>query len=611
MLSIIVISLKNDTQINDIVFALGINDYFLAKGLSMIWAIQRLKWILATGLLSMTVFAVAGEGASAKVSVMPGAKPFNQPLATQLLAMKAKRGPSYQPRTRHLNPDGSAKYTNRLFLQSSLYLLQHAHNPVNWYPWGDEAFAAAKKRNLPVLLSIGYSTCHWCHVMEEESFEDPKIAQYLNENYIAIKVDREEHPDVDSTYMAAVQAMTGSGGWPMTSWLTPDKKPFYGGTYFPPYDGDRGVQLGLYTLLQRFSTIYHSKPDKVAQQSQMLVDYIKDLSAPGELSKNLPDATALKNAFYRYSAKFDATDGGMSQVPKFPGNLPTRFLLRYFHRSGDKKALDMATLSLKKMASGGIYDHIGGGFHRYSTDGRWLVPHFEKMLYDNALMAMAYLEGYQATGEPDFLRVTNEILRYVQRDMTSKNGGFYSATDADSLISGNQESGSQESQEGYYFTWTAKELDQLLPKETAKIVKAYYAVTEAGNFEGRNILHTPKDAAAVAQQLQISEDTLRTVVNDAKAILYQARERKPLPLRDEKIITAWNGLMISAFARAGLMLDDQDYINQAVKAASFIKNNMVNQGRLFRSYQQGLAKHDGYLTDYTFYIAGLLDLYEA
>ena len=295
--------------------------------------------------------------------------------------MMEKRDQIYKPHTRHLNKDGSAKYTNRLFLESSPYLLQHAHNPVNWYPWGDEAFETASTLKLPVLLSIGYSTCHWCHVMEEESFEDEEIAKYLNENYIAIKVDREERPDVDGIYMAAVQAMTGRGGWPMNTWLTPDRKPFYGGTYFPARDGDRGAGIGFYSLLQQLKGIYTTQPDKVVQQSQQLANHISSTLGKGGRGEDLPTAKVLRDSFAEYKSGFDSADGGMSGAPKFPSSLPIRFLLRYYRRTSDNEALNMAALTLKKMAAGGMYDHVGGGFHRYSTDSEWLVPHFEKMLY--------------------------------------------------------------------------------------------------------------------------------------------------------------------------------------------------------------------------------------
>ncbi|QMU62356.1 MAG: DUF255 domain-containing protein [Gammaproteobacteria bacterium] len=498
-----------------------------------------------------------------------------------------------------------AKYTNRLFLESSPYLLQHAHNPVNWYPWGDEAFETAKRLKRPILLSIGYSTCHWCHVMEEESFEDEEIAKFLNENYIAIKVDREERPDIDSIYMAAVQTMTGRGGWPMTTWLTPDRKPFYGGTYFPARDGDRGAHVGFLTVIKKLKNIYDTQPDQVAEQSQQLTKIISSSLSPATSSKQLPTIKILHDTFSYYQSGFDPLHGGLSRAPKFPSDLSTRFLLRYQRHSKNTQALEMATLTLKKMAAGGIYDHVGGGFHRYSTDKEWLVPHFEKMLYDNALLSMAYLEAYQLTGNESFLQITKEILRYIERDMSSPNGAFYSATDADSLVDNHRR------EEGYFFTWSENELDQALDKETSIIVKSYFATTNNGNFEGRNILHTPKDKAVIAKELNISIKKLETIITDAKEKLYKEREKRPRPIRDEKILTAWNGLMISAYARAGLILGEQKYIQRAAMAATFIKTHLIEAGRLFRSYKDGAHKHNAYLDDYAFYTAATLDLYEA
>ncbi len=539
------------------------------------------------------------------VELLPGAELYPKVLQLELDKMWGQRGSEYQPRTRHFNINGTAKYTNRLFLESSPYLLQHAHNPVNWYPWGDEAFEAAKRLKRPILISVGYSTCHWCHVMEEESFEDEEIARFLNENYIAIKVDREERPDVDGIYMAAVQALNRRGGWPMTVWLTTDRKPFYGGTYFPARDGDRGTSVGFLTLLKKLKEAYDTQPDDIIQQSEQLTTFIaRSLSQTGA-GNELPTAKVLHDAFSYYKSGFDPFYGGLSQAPKFPSTFPIRFLLRYHKRTSNEEALDMATFTLKKMASGGMYDHVGGGFHRYSTDGEWLVPHFEKMLYDNALLTLAYLEAYQLTHEDEFLRVTKEILHYIKRDMTSPEGAFYSATDADSLTLNNHR------EEGSFFTWTLKELDEALDEETSRIVKANYAVTDSGNFEGRNILHTPESETDIANSLKISTETLQTVITNAKETLYKARESRAHPIRDEKILTAWNGLMISAYARAGLILNEQEYIEIAITAAEFVKNHLYEKGRLFRSYKDGMRKYNAYLDDYAFYIAALLDLYEA
>ncbi len=518
--------------------------------------------------------------------------------------MRKIRGEDYTPRTKHLLLDGRPKYTNRLFLESSPYLLQHAHNPVNWYPWGDEAFEAATDKDLPVLLSVGYSTCHWCHVMEEESFEDEEIARYLNENYIAVKVDREERPDIDAIYMSAVQAITGRGGWPMTVWLTPDRKPFFGGTYFPARDGDRGAGIGFLTLLKKIKESYHAQQDLVINTSQQLTTAIQKILTP-PAGDQLPGETVLNKAVDYYISQFDPVYGGVNGEPKFPSSLPVRLLFRYYRRTGRDDLLKMAKHTLHMMAAGGIYDHVGGGFHRYSTDKQWLVPHFEKMLYDNALLILDYLEGYQATGDEDFKRIIIETLRYVKREMTSPDGAFYSATDADSITpDGHPE-------EGFFFTWTPEELENVLGMDRAGIVKAYFSVGQVPNFEGRHILNTPKSAVEIADHLNISKEHLAAVIEDSKELLYTDRSRRRSPLRDEKILTAWNGLMISAHARAGLILGDSTYVDSAVNAAQFILKHLFIEKRLFRSYKDKTARHNAYLDDYAFFIAALLDLYEA
>ncbi len=534
----------------------------------------------------------------------PGAPPFDAALIARLQAAWAGRAADYRPRSRQLYQDGQPKYINRLMLETSPYLRQHAHNPVNWFPWGDEAFETAKQLGRPVFLSVGYSTCHWCHVMEEESFDDEEIARYLNEHYIAIKVDREERPDVDSIYMTAVQSLTGRGGWPMSVWLTPDREPFYGGTYFPARDGDRGARVGFLTLLERLRTVYDEQPAEVARQTAQIVRNIRQSLEPAGGER--PGVAALERGAASYRGRFDAVNGGPRGRPKFPSTMPVRFLLRYQRRSGDGSFLEMAALTLEKMAAGGIYDHVGGGFHRYATDARWLVPHFEKMLYDNALLTLAYLDGYQATGREDFARVAREILNYVARDMTSPEGAFYSATDADSLTPEGH------AEEGWFFTWTPAEIEAALGKREARIVNAWYGVTAAGNFEGRNILHTPRPAAEVARELGISEAALRTSVERARETLYRVRGRRPAPLRDEKILTAWNGLMISAFARAGLVLGDDALTARAARAADFLLEKSRNKdGRLYRSSMDGRPRHNGYLDDHAFLAEGLLNLYEA
>ena len=536
---------------------------------------------------------------------LPGAPPLEPELAAKLEIKWAERDPDYVPRTRHLRPDGSPRYINRLFLESSPYLLQHAHNPVNWYPWGDEAFEVARRLGRPVVLSVGYSTCHWCHVMEEESFDDEEIARYLNENYVIIKVDREERPDVDAIYMSAVQTLTGRGGWPMTVWLTPEREPFFGGTYFPARDGDRGVRVGFLTLLRQLKEAYDTQPEKVLEASGELAEAIRQNLVPDPAGKGLPGPDVLEAAVAAYRSRYDATYGGLSGAPKFPSSLPVRLLLRYHRRSHDPESLTMAVQTLENMAAGGMYDHVGGGFHRYSTDARWLVPHFEKMLYDNALLTMAYLEGYQVTGREDLARVAREILRYVERDMTSPEGAFYSATDADSPAPDGRR------EEGWFFTWTPDEMQAVLGEERARIVAAYYGVTRGGNFEGRNILHVEKPLAEVARSLEIPPDKVREVLEESKELLYAARAQRPPPLRDDKILTAWNGLMIGAHAQAALVLGDERYAQRAAKAADFLLTRRREDGRLLRSYKDGQARHNGYLDDYAFLIAGLLDLYEA
>ncbi len=534
----------------------------------------------------------------------PGVESYPPELSKRLAAALGAMGDDYVPRTHHLREDSSPKYTNRLILESSPYLNQHAHNPVNWYPWGDEAFETARRLGRPVLLSVGYSTCHWCHVMERESFEDVEIARYLNENYIAIKVDREERPDIDSIYMSAVQAITGRGGWPMTVWLTPDGKPFYGGTYYPARDGDRGQRTGFLTLLTRISDTYAADPDKIATVGAELTARVQRSLAP-PAGGEMPDATVLDKAAGAYRSQFDPVDGGLNRAPKFPSSLPIRFLLRYDRRSEDDAFLDMATLTLEKMAAGGMYDQIGGGFHRYSTDAKWLVPHFEKMLYDNALLTVAYLEGYQATGRSEFADVARDILEYVSREMTSPEGGFYSATDADSPTPGGHD------EEGWFFTWPLEEVWSTLEMDDARLVERYYRMTKTGNFEGRNIPHVTASLEDVAKELELEPDQARKMLAEARKQLYDVRLGRPAPIRDDKILTSWNGLMISAFATAGLVLDETSYLEQAERSANFILETMRVDGRLRRSYKGGEARFNGYLDDYAFLIAGLLDLYEA
>ncbi|MBJ95958.1 MAG: thioredoxin domain-containing protein [Rickettsiales bacterium] len=535
---------------------------------------------------------------------LPGAQEHPAELAARLEQAWQQRGADYQPRTRHLHGDGSPLYTNRLFLQSSPYLRQHAHNPVNWFPWGDEAFTLARELGRPVLLSIGYSTCHWCHVMEEESFEAPEVASYLNEHYIAIKVDREERPDVDSIYMTAVRSMGLGGGWPLNVWLTPAREPFYGGTYFPPRDGHRGMRFGFLTMLRQLRDVYDRQPERVLSQSQSLAQRLRQTMnpPPGDV---VVDQGVLEDAGRHYRGRFDSVNGGMEGAPKFPSSLPVRFLFREARRSGQTELREMAELTLRKMAAGGMYDHVAGGFHRYSTDEHWLVPHFEKMLYDNALLVPAYLEAYQVSGDDAFKEVAEDVLRYVEREMRAPEGGFYSATDADSL------GPDGEMDEGYFFTWTPAELEELLGPAKATPLAAVYDVRAGGNFEGRNILHRPRALEHVAEEQGLTVDALQALIAESRVQLREARAARPAPLRDEKVLASWNGLMISAFAQASGVLGDQHWRSIAAQAADFILASMRVEGRLRRSYKDGRASFNAYLDDYAFLIAGLLDLFEA
>ncbi len=529
---------------------------------------------------------------------LPGMSAHPIALAQKMAQFYLKKGKGYHPHTRHVLPNHMPKYTNRLIFETSPYLLQHAHNPLNWYPWGNEAFERAKKENKPVFLSVGYSTCHWCHVMEKQSFENPIIAAYMNKHYIAIKVDREERLDVDGIYMKAVQIFSrGGGGWPMSVWLTPSRRPFFGGTYFPP--GTKWGRRGFLTVLKDLYSRFKKNPMKIANRSYWAAQRIRSMTyAPPAAGVPRPHILAQTNLIYRN--RFDPVNGGRRGRPKFPSSFGNSFLLRYFRRAKDKRALQMVVTTLEKMAHGGIYDQVGGGFHRYSVDARWLVPHFEKMLYDNALLSALYTEAYQASKNPLFARISKEILDYVIKEMTSPEGAFYSATDADS-----------EGHEGKFFVWTKYEIQKILGKKLARQVGLYWGVTSGGNFEGKTILNVPRPMPQVARTLGIKTQELRQAVKKAKKLLYAVRKKRIPPLLDTKIITSWNGLMISAFARAGLAFQQPKYTKQAIKAASFLLSKMRKNGRLFRTYKDGRARHNSYLEDYAFLTAGLLDLFEA
>ena len=538
-------------------------------------------------ILTALVCAVPGN------AQLPGAEPFTPEMMSDLKTAVARFGPDYAPRSHFLNEDGSARFTNRLALSTSPYLIQHAHNPVNWYPWGDEAFETARRSGRPVFLSVGYSTCHWCHVMEEESFEDIEIARFLNEHYIAIKVDREERPDVDSVYMTAVQAMTGRGGWPMSVWLTADRKPFFGGTYFPARDGDRGRSRGLLSLLQELHGRYERRDATLDGQAEQLTRRIGNLLADARPAVAIDSAAVIKTRVDSAAGSFDRLNGGRNGRPKFPSSFPIRTLLRHYRSTGDLDALRMAVRTLERMAAGGIHDQAGGGFHRYTVDAGWQVPHFEKMLYDNAQLAMAYTEAFQVTGDEAMAEVARRTLAYVQREMTSGDGGFYSATDADSL------DGSGERAEGFFFTWTVEEFKAAAGVDALPCM-AHFGVTETGNFEGRNILHLTGEGGAGEE-----------IVGRCREKLYAARNLRTPPLRDDKILAAWNGLMISAFARTGFALNEPGLVRSGEQAADFVLEHMTTKdGLLLRSFREGGGIQAAFLDDYAFMIQGLLDLYE-
>jgi len=496
--------------------------------------------------------------------------------------------------TEHDESEARINY-NKLITEKSPYLLQHAENPVNWYPWGNEAFDRAKSENKPIFLSIGYSTCHWCHVMAHESFEDPYVAKLLNETFVSIKVDREERPDIDKIYMTVCQLMTGSGGWPLTIVMTPDKKPFFAGTYFPKES--RFGRIGIIDLIKRIDSLWKNERKQLLESSEKIIFALQDVNteSPGNsLTKNV-----LNSTYSLLSARFDKEKGGFGTAPKFPTPHNLLFLLRYWKRTGDNSALAMVEKTLKQMRMGGIYDHIGYGFHRYSTDSNWLVPHFEKMLYDQALLALAYLETYQATNKQEYANTAKEIMTYVLRDMTSPEGSFYSAEDADS-----------EGEEGTFYVWSKMEIEEILGAENAESFSKLYNVNVDGNFldeatrvkTGKNILH----------QNFSSTNSSNFDLEPARKQLFEAREKRIRPHKDDKILTDWNGLMIAAFAKAGYILDEPKYIRAAKKAMNFILNQMKKpNGRLLHRYREGGANIPAFLDDYAFLIWGLINLYEA
>jgi len=526
------------------------------------------------------------EPASIHLDKSESGKPI--PMADELLRLPRDGGPEY----------------NRLVFEKSPYLLQHAANPVDWHPWGEEAFQKAKEADKPVFLYIGYSTCHWCHVMEHESFEDPQVAALLNETFIPIKVDREERPDIDQIYMSVCQALTGAGGWPLTIILTPEKQPFFAGTYFPKES--RFQRTGLMELIPKLAELWKNKRGELLESADKIVDYLKQNSthAAGELKKPILDM-----AYQQLSDRFDDVQGGFGSAPKFPSAHNLTFLLRYWHQTGENHALEMAEMTLKKMRLGGIFDQVGFGFHRYSTDPYWLVPHFEKMLYDQAMLVMAYVEAFQATAKEEYAQTAREILTYVLRDMTSPEGGFYSAEDADS-----------EGEEGLFYLWSPEEFRESLGDEGSKLFMNLFNLEEGGNFfdeatkskTGRSLLYLKKPLVELEKEINLPEEKLGDFWEKIRQVLFGIREKRIHPLKDDKILTDWNGLMIAAFAKAAAALGEPQYALAAKNAADFIWDKLRDKdGRLLKRYRDGEAGLPAHLDDYAFLIWGLLELYEA
>lgn len=494
---------------------------------------------------------------------------------------------------------------NKLANEKSPYLLQHADNPVEWYPWSEEAFQKAKKEDKPIFLSIGYSTCHWCHVMAHESFEDPEVAKLINETFVPIKVDREERPDIDKVYMTVCQVLTGSGGWPLTIFMTPEKKPFFAGTYFPKQS--RFGRMGLIDLINKIRDLWDKERNELLNGTQRIINAVQDAmdEKPGDkLGKKV-----LKRAYNQLSMRFDEEHGGFGTAPKFPSPHNLLFLLRMWKRTNNSHALEMGEKTLKEMRKGGIYDHIGFGFHRYSTDQKWLVPHFEKMLYDQALLAIAYLEAYQITKDEFFAETAREIFTYVLRDMTSSEGGFYSAEDADS-----------EGVEGKFYVWKKEELNNFLDDKDAKLIKDVYNIEDDGNYleeatkenTGTNILHMKKSLSKLAEDIGINKDEFKDKLGQIRNKLFKLREKRIHPEKDDKILTDWNGLMIAALAKGSRILGDKRFLNAAIKAFNFIRSSMKeDNGRLLHRYRDNNAQIRAFIDDYAFLIWGILEIYEA
>lgn len=488
-------------------------------------------------------------------------------------------------------------YTNRLIREKSPYLLQHAHNPVDWYPWGEEAISVAKEQDKPIFLSIGYATCHWCHMMEKECFENPQVAHEMNDTFINVKVDREELPEIDNLYMEFAQSMmAGAAGWPLNVLLTPDLKPFFAATYLPPYP--RHGLMGLIELTERIREIWHSEEkERILLQASKIVEVFEEsthLQGEEISSKEIINETA--ELLYKMA---DPVFGGIKGAPKFPIGYQNNFWIRYSRMKKDSRALFLVERTLDMMHRGGIYDHLGGGFSRYSVDDRWMIPHFEKMLYDNALLASAFLEAWQALKNPLYATVCNEILQYVLRDMTSPEGGFFSAEDADS-----------EGHEGLFYTWTLKEVQNILGEQESQLFCTFYGITEEGNFEGRNVLHTDKSLEEFSSAYMLDSKSLGEIFEGQRNTLWEVREKKTHPFKDDKILTGWNGLMIYALAETGAAFNNEEYLNAAEKAAKFIQTHLWEGDQLLRRWRDGSASFAAGLEEYAFLIRGLLSLFE-
>jgi uncharacterized protein YyaL (SSP411 family) len=501
------------------------------------------------------------------------------------------------PSSKAFPPNGGPDH-NRLIFEKSPYLLQHADNPIDWYPWGKEAFSKAEEEDKPIFLSIGYSSCHWCHVMEEESFEDHKVAGLMNKHFVAIKVDREERPDIDHIYMTVCQAMTGSGGWPLTIMMTPDRQPFFAGTYFPKQA--KYGRPGLLELLPQIALLWKGDRAQLLQTGEQMVHAVRTLTS----SSQRGDLTEenLNLAFQQFQNRFDQEHGGFGTAPKFPTPHNLSLLMRWWKRGGEERALRMVEKTLDAMWEGGLYDHLGFGFHRYSTDTGWLIPHFEKMLYDQAMLAIAYIEAYQATGKARYGEVAQQIFTYVLRDMTSPGGGFYCSEDADS-----------EGQEGKFYVWTKDEIATILGEQEGKLLGTFYGVTQEGNFEGgRSVLHRGRSLEELGADQAVSPQELKKAVERFREKLFYAREQRVRPSKDDKILTDWNGLMIAALAKGAQALDRPEYADAARRAADFVLQELRrSNGRLLHRYREGEAALQAYVDDYAFLIWGLIELYEA